>query len=583
MNCNSVYTLADRKAKMTKSASKIRGISLFTGGGLFDVGIAPYANMVAGYELNEEIANWASGQLKRWHPSHVMHIGDVRFADFSCYAGIDYVHASPPCTRASRANPTQGESELDMELAKAIIRAIQQTRCKLFTLENVWQYREFAAFRHIVEFLKVNGWIVHCANFDSADYGVPQRRERLLLRAWKLPCALPSIAPTHCNPAEQHQLSLFGDLIQPWIGWHSAIADLLPSCPDSKLAQWQIDRLKNQYGDDWLRQIVGVADKDAELFLLSGGSLDSGSCPLVSGGDPAQTIKPTPKECQRVITCRSEPVSTGSEVHSTGSDEHSIGGSGYDGQVAHARGDQPAGTITTTVAAASQKVVYIGDTTVQGKHVCQCPGESPIGTIVTSPSHQHRVVFIEGQSKGERPPTICNADAPAPALCGTGGGALHRAILVDQTSRSERRCPTIRPGDLPSVTVVAGPQVREQKAVLVTGSNSQSNGRKGYGAEEPAPTLAASDCGQIRVVYYLTVKALTTRCLARLQCLPDTYELPEKRTLATTIVGNGVPCQMVAQVFGKSFLTVAMNWNSPSTKRCNRQPKKEKALPCQTK
>lgn len=38
------------------------------------------------------------------------------------------------------------------------------------------------------------------------------------------------------------------------------------------------------------------------------------------------------------------------------------------------------------------------------------------------------------------------------------------------------------------------------------------------------------------------------RALARFQSVPDTYELPDKDSLACTVIGNGVPCRLMEAV-----------------------------------
>ena len=38
-------------------------------------------------------------------------------------------------------------------------------------------------------------------------------------------------------------------------------------------------------------------------------------------------------------------------------------------------------------------------------------------------------------------------------------------------------------------------------------------------------------------------KIVTPRCAARLQTVPDSFNLPDKNPLAWKIIGNGIPCQ----------------------------------------
>ncbi len=44
------------------------------------------------------------------------------------------------------------------------------------------------------------------------------------------------------------------------------------------------------------------------------------------------------------------------------------------------------------------------------------------------------------------------------------------------------------------------------------------------------------------------VVSMTPRALARFQSLPDSYVLPEKKSLACKGIGNGVPCDLMRAV-----------------------------------
>lgn len=179
--------------------------------------------------------------------------------------GVDLFMASPPCIRASVANAQGGETDLDGELAEAVCRAIRLMRPKAFILENVYGYREFAAFERITDALTGLGYGWDFWHVNSADYGVPQTRRRLILMAFRggkpiLP------KPTHDERPHRFSLSLFDAPLLPWDGWYGAVEDLLPDCPECELANWQDKRMVARYGADWMARWA-----EGALLLGAGG------------------------------------------------------------------------------------------------------------------------------------------------------------------------------------------------------------------------------------------------------------------------------------------------------------------------
>jgi len=81
--------------------------------------------------------------------------------------------------------------------------------------------------------------VQHC---NAADFGVPQTRKRMIVRAVRGGWLPPLPRPV------------------PWRGWYQAVEDLLPGLEDDEFAPWQIER--------------GVLDLLDETCLLSQGSFD---------------------------------------------------------------------------------------------------------------------------------------------------------------------------------------------------------------------------------------------------------------------------------------------------------------------
>lgn len=166
-------------------------------------------------------------------------VSDVRLVDYSTWGLLDYLHASPVCKNASQAKTDGEESATDIETAQAVVRCLEATQPSVFTLENVWGYRTFEAFRRICQALDRGGYMWHFEHLNAADFAVPQTRRRLILRASR--GLLPTLPPA-----------------VPWVGWYAAVKDLLPTLPDSRLARWQFEKLPRD-----LKQTVLIESKNA--------------------------------------------------------------------------------------------------------------------------------------------------------------------------------------------------------------------------------------------------------------------------------------------------------------------------------
>lgn len=196
--------------------------TMFSGFGGADVGLmAAGLRPLWGVEYDADIA----GVYRNNIGDHVI-IDDVRNVDYSLLPHVDWLHASPSCVRASVANVDATESAEDTEAALAVVRALQAHKPQVFTLENVWGYRNFSAFRLILGTIGSMGYFYDFEHVNAADFGVPQTRRRLILRATR------GLLPPMPAPV-------------PWVGWYEAIADLMPTLPNSKLAPWQLARLRD--------------------------------------------------------------------------------------------------------------------------------------------------------------------------------------------------------------------------------------------------------------------------------------------------------------------------------------------------
>jgi DNA (cytosine-5)-methyltransferase 1 len=224
---------------------------LFSGGGgaaqgATQAGLTP----IGGVEFDPAIASIYTAN----HGDHIT-VADVLDTHPGMFPKSDWFHASPVCKSFSSAKTNGKELALDLACAKKVAEFIEAWRPDFFSLENVAAYGRSRSFGLIVDALHKAGYFPSWSILNAADYGVAQSRRRLILLAVRGGFVPPPPPPT------------------PWMGWHEAIADLLPGLPESKLADWQVNALP-----EWVRESVLVHPTEQR------------STPIIEGGNPCYTL-----------------------------------------------------------------------------------------------------------------------------------------------------------------------------------------------------------------------------------------------------------------------------------------------------
>ena len=231
----------------------MNGMTIFTGFDGAGLGMkAAGLDVVAGIELDPEIAEVARAN------GLPVKTADVTKEDPGNYIGIEALHASLPCPNFTTAKANRAETKKDIDLAQAVCRFIEALRPVIFTLENVWAYRQSRSWALIEDTLFRLGYLPDVQHLNAADFGVPQTRKRMIVRAVR-----GSFAPALPSPV-------------PWVGWYEAIEDLIPTLPESQFAPWQLERLPEEI-KTWL---VGNDRNGNERDHLNRSEID----------DPAFTI-----------------------------------------------------------------------------------------------------------------------------------------------------------------------------------------------------------------------------------------------------------------------------------------------------
>jgi len=199
----------------------LRALTLFAGGGGSCLGMVQAGLVVVGaIEHDPEIA----GVYRRNLGDHVT-VADIRSVGTE-YGPVDVIWASPPCPNFSVAKQGAIETFDDIALGKSVARFIRELKPRYFFLENVWQYHKSESWSIIRQSLYSNKYWLDLAHVNAADFGVPQTRRRMIVRAI---CGemVPMLPPA-----------------EPWRGWLSSIDDLVDDLPLIPFAPWQLKHLE---------------------------------------------------------------------------------------------------------------------------------------------------------------------------------------------------------------------------------------------------------------------------------------------------------------------------------------------------
>jgi DNA (cytosine-5)-methyltransferase 1 len=201
--------------------------TLFSGGGGGDIG-AKNAGItsIGGIEYDAKIANVA-----RQNGVEVT-TADILECDPASFPKPDILHASPPCPNFSVAKVGAKETDNDLALARKVAEFIEVWRPKYFTLENVYLYRKSQSWAIIRDTLYKLGYSFSLDHVNFANFGVPQTRKRMMIRAVNgLGCFMPPPMPAPVK----------------WVGWYEAVEDLIPTFKDDTFTDWQWKKIPDKY------------------------------------------------------------------------------------------------------------------------------------------------------------------------------------------------------------------------------------------------------------------------------------------------------------------------------------------------
>ena len=241
-------------------------IDLFSGAGGFSLGFA-----MAGFDipLSVEIDAWACDTLRYNHSEMTVIQSDIRnFNTLSsvkeiCLSKPDIIIGGPPCQGFSIAGPAQKDpNDPRNTLFIDFAQWISFLEPKAFVMENVKGLlsRKNSEGVKVIDIIKKTfeelGYFIEVWLLNSAEYGVPQIRERVFIVGNTLGKKLGSPQKTHSLDLLKNniwQLSLEEINLIPAISLWDAISDLpLLNAREGKEEQPYISESQNQY-QQWIR------------------------------------------------------------------------------------------------------------------------------------------------------------------------------------------------------------------------------------------------------------------------------------------------------------------------------------------
>ncbi|MDR1028700.1 MAG: DNA cytosine methyltransferase [Clostridiales Family XIII bacterium] len=261
----------------------MRTISLFSGAGGLDLGF-----VMAGHDIV-----WANDCYGDAVETYKKNIGDHIVNEDICNVDskdippADIVIEGFPCQGFSVANMKRHTADERNELYKQLIRVIADKQPTYFLAENVKGILSLgggAVFQMILDDFRSLGYEIDYRLLNAADYGVPQKRERVFIAGVRkdVRCRFDFPIPTHSIDPDENA--------RPWVSVADAFRDIPDPDSPNNLPNHEYSKYKINFNGYLGHRVIDAA----------------GSSPTVTGrGDDrgGVVVLPHPNNSRR-MTCR---------------------------------------------------------------------------------------------------------------------------------------------------------------------------------------------------------------------------------------------------------------------------------------
>lgn len=197
-------------------------VSLFSGAGGLDLGfINAGFEVIWANDFDEDACKTYAHNIGK----HIIH-GNISSIFSDTIPDCDVVIGGFPCQGFSQANLKRSNDDDRNQLYLEFLRIITDKKPKYFVAENVRGILSLDggnAIKKIIDDFKNAGYRIQYQLFNTADYGVPQTRYRVIIIGIRNDLNHEYIfpTPTHISPSKNNPLGL-----KPWVSISEALKDI---------------------------------------------------------------------------------------------------------------------------------------------------------------------------------------------------------------------------------------------------------------------------------------------------------------------------------------------------------------------
>lgn len=171
---------------------------------------------------------------------------DICDVDTKDIPDCDVVIGGFPCQSFSTVNPTKDPFDDRANLYKQMVRVVKEKQPKVFIAENVkglMTLHKGAIFKKVCEAFEEAGYTLTTKLLNSADYGVPQKRERVIIVGIRKDLNVKFEFPTETHKDKWVPLSVAVPQLaideQKYYFSERAVAGMKNAKPNMKRGLWQ--------------------------------------------------------------------------------------------------------------------------------------------------------------------------------------------------------------------------------------------------------------------------------------------------------------------------------------------------------